>query len=100
MFLVFFLDVEDLLAVVVTALGANAMGTDHFTALGASDEAGDFKFEVGTAKSFTGFRDSSLWDCHGNTSFGDRRNYRRTPFRCKEKVETMSKIIRISPMLS
>ena len=62
--LVFFLDVEDLLAIVIAAFRANAMGADHFTALRASDEAGDFKFEVGAAKPFPGFGDTSLRDCH------------------------------------
>jgi hypothetical protein len=42
-------DFEDLLAIVVAAFGANAMGTDHLPAMGASGEAGDFEFEVGTA---------------------------------------------------
>ena len=60
----FLVDVQDFLAIVVAAFGANAMGTDHRSAMGASDQAGHFELEVGTAHSFTGFADSSLWDCH------------------------------------
>ena len=62
--LLFFLDVKDFFAAVVAAFGANAVGTDHRAAVRASDEAGDFELEVGTAESFTGFRDTSLRYCH------------------------------------
>ena len=62
--LLLFLDLEDLLAIVVAAFGANAMGTDHLPAMGASGEAGDFELEVGAAETLSGFGSSSLWDCH------------------------------------
>ena len=55
-----------MLSTVVAAFGANVVGADEFTAVGAGNKAIDLKFEVGAAQSLAGFADSSLWDRHGS----------------------------------
>ena len=82
---------EHFFAAVVAAFGANVVAADHRSAMGASDEAGGFELEVGATESFTGFGDSSLWDCHGFILLFGRTNYRQGEATFKRNFETMSK---------
>ena len=74
--LVFVLDVDDFFSAVEAAIRANAMGTDHRSAVRAGDETGDLEFEMGTAKTLRGFAGATLWDNHGKSSFGTWKLYR------------------------
>lgn len=60
--------IDDLNAVVITAVLANAVGQLLFVALGALDDAGQAELPVGTTRTTTSLGYFSLWDSHGYTS--------------------------------
>ncbi len=93
-------DVKDFLPVIIPALGADVMGSNHCAAFGAGNDAVDFEFEVRTTKSFRSFASTSLWDSHFLMLLSTGLNYRQDGQGVKANFETMSKIFRINPMMS
>jgi hypothetical protein len=55
---------NDFLAIIVAAAGANTMGHLHFVALRTFNQVGSGQFPVGTTGVATGFRHFSLRYCH------------------------------------
>lgn len=64
--ILFFVNSDDLLAIVVTAIFADAMGQLHLVALGAFHDGRKLQLPVGTTATATGL---------GYFSFGQSHNY-------------------------
>ncbi len=58
------LDVHDLLAVVITAMGADVMRSDAFSAVGALRSVGCSQSLMSSADSLSGYSGSSCRYCH------------------------------------